>query len=90
MKNTEEIILDEQNLTKRIRKEVIEDIKQNGMASDDLVQVLSRIESVDYFTDIFKKSLTEILKKYDKDSKFHYDTIKSVKKLKLCKEILEM
>lgn len=90
MENTEEIILDEQNLTKRIRKEVIEDIKQKGMTSDDLIQVLSRIESVDYFTDIFKKSLTEILKKYDKDSKYHYDTIKSVKKLELCKEILEM
>lgn len=53
MKNTEEIILDEQNLSKRIRKEVIEDIKQNGMATDDLIQVLSRIESVDYFTGYF-------------------------------------
>lgn len=92
MELTGRIILDEetkQALKNKIRAEVLEDIKEDGLEYEEALAFIKNIDTVCKFKNIFLAGLSEFLPKV-KTGNFHFDDEKTFNKLKMCLEILKM
>ena len=89
MELTGKIILDDATLNtlkREIRKEVINDIDENGVKVSEAKILLAKIDSVRVFSNIFEEALSDFIElKEDNIDSFENQTFN---KLKMCYDIL--
>lgn len=92
MKLTGEVILDEnslENLKEEVRKDVVEEIRNEGLHYMEATKYLSSIDDVTGFSNILKEVMPEFLRSQEKKD-FYFNDEKTYAKLMMCYEILSL